>query len=302
MTIHKLLTLHNRTVAKRGKGTIKYIVIHYVGATGDAKNNCTYYRNNRVGASAHYFVGFAGDIWQSVEDKNIAWHCGGYVYPGTKHPVHGICTNSNSIGIEMCVRCKNGKWYFEDKTVESTIQLTKYLMDKYGIPVSHVVRHHDVTGKDCPNPYVKNVKAWNAFKEKLTYKTATVKKGVRLYKKPVTGAYIKETTKETKVTFMKDLGNGMSKIQTGGKVAYVYNASIKSSGLSKLKRGKTKKELVFYGSSHDEKKKVIKINTKAVNKKIPASTWVTLGGESGKYTRVKYNDKWGWVLTSGIKK
>ena len=230
MVIHKLITPYNKTIANRGKGTIKYIVIHYVGATGDAKNNCTYYKNNRVGASAHYFVGFAGDVWQCVEDKNIAWHCGGYVYPGTKHPVHGICTNSNSIGIEMCVRNKNGNWYFEDKTVELTIALTKYLMQKYGIPVSHVVRHHHVTGKDCPNPYVKNVKAWNDFKAQLSYKTVTMKKGVRLYKKQVTGSDLKETSKEIKVTLMEDLGNGMSKIKTNGKIAYVYNSSIKASG------------------------------------------------------------------------
>ena len=302
MVIHKLITPHNKTVANRGKGTIKYIVIHYVGATGDAKNNCIYYKNNRVGASAHYFVGFAGDIWQCVEDKNVAWHCGGYIYPGTKHPVRGICTNSNSIGIEMCVRNKNGKWYFEDETVTSTINLTKYLMQKYGISASHVVRHHDVTGKDCPNPYVRDVKAWNTFKARLNYKTVTIKKGIRVYKKPVVGSYLLRTTKDVKITFMKDLGNGMSKISINGKTGYVYNSAIKASELSKLKKGRTSKALTFYGSSHNIDKKVIKINKKAANGKIPASKVVILGGESGKYTRVKYNGKWGWVLTSGIKK
>lgn len=55
---------------------IKYIVIHYVGALGGAQENCAYYGGGNRGASAHYFVGFAGEIWQCVEDRNIAWHLG----------------------------------------------------------------------------------------------------------------------------------------------------------------------------------------------------------------------------------
>ena len=45
-------------------------------------------------------------------------------------------------------------WYFEDATVEAAAELTRYLMNKYGVPASHVIRHYDVTGKICPNPYV----------------------------------------------------------------------------------------------------------------------------------------------------
>ena len=60
----------------------------------------------------------------------------------------------------MCVRKKNTKsmgatdkdWYFEDATVEAAAELTRYLMNKYGVPASHVIRHYDVTGKICPNP------------------------------------------------------------------------------------------------------------------------------------------------------
>ena len=59
---------------------IKYIVIHYVGALGGAQENCAYYGGGNRGASAHYFVGFAGEIWQCVEDQNIAWHCGASSY------------------------------------------------------------------------------------------------------------------------------------------------------------------------------------------------------------------------------
>ena len=114
---------------------IKYIVIHYVGALGGAQENCSYYGGGNRGASAHYFVGFAGEIWQCVEDRNIAWHCGASSY---KHPE---CRNANSIGIEMCVRKKDAAslgatdkdWYFEGATVQSAIELTRYLMKKYNI-------------------------------------------------------------------------------------------------------------------------------------------------------------------------
>ena len=54
---------------------IKYIVIHYVGATGTAKNNADYFYGGDRQASAHYFVD-DGSIWQSVEDFNGGWHVG----------------------------------------------------------------------------------------------------------------------------------------------------------------------------------------------------------------------------------
>lgn len=173
--INKLLTPYNFT-DKNSVGRIKYIVIHYVGALGGAKANCQYYAGRYIGASAHYFVGFDGEIWQSVEDADIAWHCGASSYK------HGECRNSNSIGIEMCVRKRSTAsmgatdkdWYFEDATVESTAELTRCLMDKYGVPVSNVIRHYDVTGKICPNPYVYNCTqhVWDEFKKKISGSTA----------------------------------------------------------------------------------------------------------------------------------
>ena len=174
MEIRKLLTPYNYKTGTVVR--IKYIVIHYVGATGGAEANCKYYAECSRGASAHYYVDFDGSIWQSVEDKNIAWHCGGKKYPDTKGgSYHGICTNANSIGIEMCVRNRGSKtdtskdWYFEDATVSSAIALTKELMGKYNIPLDHVIRHYDVVGKICPNPYVYNTgrHTWDTFKSAL---------------------------------------------------------------------------------------------------------------------------------------
>ncbi len=165
LKIEKLLTPYNFT-SRNDTGRIEYIVIHYVGALGGAENNCKYYASKYIGASAHYFVGFSGEVWQSVEDGDIAWHCGASSYR------HAACRNSNSIGIELCVRNKGSQtadsrdWYFEDATVSAAVSLTKSLMEKYGIDADHVLRHHDVTGKICPNPYVYNHAdhTWEAFK------------------------------------------------------------------------------------------------------------------------------------------
>ena len=180
MQVNKLITKVNYTKGKNKKN--KYIVIHYVGATGGAEDNCKYFETVNRNASANYFIGHKGEIWQCVEDNDIAWHCGANTY---KHP---YCRNSNSIGIELCCKkAANGTWFFEEATIKTAIELTKELMKKYNIPVSNVIRHYDVTGKICPEPYVRDVPAWNNFKANLT---AT---------KPSTGYMVSVTADELNV-------------------------------------------------------------------------------------------------------
>ena len=169
LNINKLISAYNHNSGNINR--IKYIVIHYVGAVGGAKANCQYFAGGDRGASAHYFVDYNGDIWQSVEDANIAWHCG--TKSGYKHP---NCRNANSIGIELCVRNKGSQadtskdWYFDDATVWAAAELTKHLMQKYNVPADHVLRHYDVTGKICPNPYVYNTTkhTWTEFKSLIS--------------------------------------------------------------------------------------------------------------------------------------
>lgn len=208
MQINKLLTPYN--LNRLGDTSrIKYIVLHYVGATGGAEANCRYYASKYIGASAHYYVGFDGEIWQSVEDGDIAWHCGAKSYRHTE------CRNSNSIGIELCVRNKGSQaadsrdWYFENATVRAAIELTRELMKKYGIPADRVIRHYDVTGKICPNPYVYNHTAhtWETFKAALT-----APKTVWMYQSISTGAAQVEVTADSLV--IRDAPGGKD---TGGR-------------------------------------------------------------------------------------
>ena len=169
-TINMMISKYN--FKKGDAARIRYIVIHYTGGFGTAKEQCQYLAGGNRNRSAHYFVGYEGEVWQSVEDENIAWHCGAKSYK------HSECRNANSIGIELCVRKKDQShisaedkdWYFEDATVEAAVELTRYLMGKYNVPVTNILRHYDVTGKTCPAPYVHNTTqhTWEKFKKAVS--------------------------------------------------------------------------------------------------------------------------------------
>ena len=180
MNINKNTNFKTHNTSKR-TGAIKYIVIHYVGATGDAKNNVDYYNNpSTTGASADFFVGHNGDVWQYNPDikARYSWAVGGKKQSSYGGSLYGIAKNNNSVSIEMCVKTKGGKaanspdWYFTEETINSTIELVKYLMSELNISADNVIRHYDVTGKYCPGVVGWNApsgseSAWENFKAKL---------------------------------------------------------------------------------------------------------------------------------------
>ena len=143
--------------SSRNGNRVKYIVLHYTGNKGDtARNNVNYFYGGNRGASAHYFVD-DNSIWQSVEDYNSAWSV------GDGKGKYGI-TNRNSISIEMCC---NSSGNITEKTESNALELVKYLMSKYNISISNVVRHYDASRKICPNWSANNWNRWTSFKNKL---------------------------------------------------------------------------------------------------------------------------------------
>ena len=154
---------HISNYTKGRKQPIKYIVVHYTANNGDtARNNGNYFSQSNRNASAHYFVD-ENEIIQSVKDTNTAWHCGAKSY---KHPK---CRNDNSVGIEMCSeKDDKGQYYINQATQNRTIRLIKVLMKQYNIPVENVLRHYDVTGKLCPEPFVRNQVQWLDFKKRIS--------------------------------------------------------------------------------------------------------------------------------------
>lgn len=196
MNIIKWLISKNFTVGKNRK--IEYIVIHYTAGTTSKKNSAlnmfkNTFSNPNTQASAHYGVDDF-DVVCGVEDKDIAWHC------GTKGSYkHKYCRNSNSIGIELCSNHNNFKgykltpssdpgWYITKETKENGAMLAAMKLKEYNLPLDRVLRHFDVTGKDCPSPWVDSNKegeaGWKSFLDlvKKYYDMLTVEESKEMEK------------------------------------------------------------------------------------------------------------------------
>lgn len=135
---------------------IKYIVIHSTGnykPTSTALNHYLYFSGGKRGQSAHYFID-KDNIIQIVEDHHGSFHC------GDGRGKYGI-TNTNSIGIEMCVNDMDNI----ETVIDHTIDLTVYLMKKHNIPLERVVTHHACSLKPCPDIFqANNWTKWVEFK------------------------------------------------------------------------------------------------------------------------------------------
>lgn len=175
ISLNKAFKTHNTS---RRWGKIVYLVIHYVGALGGAAANVNYYNKpTTTSASADFFVGHNGEVWQYNPDprKRYCWAVGGIRYNNGGGRLYGKATNKNTIHIEMCVKNSTSNmsanspcWFITEKTLKATIELTKQLMAEYGIPAENVIRHFDVNGKPCPgvvgwNPLTGSEQAWKNF-------------------------------------------------------------------------------------------------------------------------------------------
>lgn len=158
----------------RNPSKIKYIVWHYTANDGDnSKSNAKYFKRKNLKCSAHYFVD-DDSVTISVPDTYVAWSVGGSRYSNYKSTggasLYKVCTNTNSINIELCDTEKNGRYDVSEKTLENAIALTRDLMKKYNISINNVIRHFDVTGKSCPAYYVDNAQ-WNKVKTMIVNNT-----------------------------------------------------------------------------------------------------------------------------------
>lgn len=140
---------------------VEYIVIHYTGNDGDSgASNGRYFqkRLERV-ASAHFFVDDWGVI-RSVPVERVAYHCGAASY---RHPK---CRNGNSIGVELCDCCRDGRVMATEQTLANAAELVAELMTQYRVPPERVLRHYDVTGKRCPAYWVDAPEGFSAFRRR----------------------------------------------------------------------------------------------------------------------------------------
>ena len=153
--IYEKIASNRNYGAWRNTNVIKYIVMHYTANDGDSDTaNANYFQNNIVKASAHYFVD-DDSITRSVPDNYVAWSVGGGKLNDCAQTgggkLNGICTNTNSISVEMCDTVRDGRIDVSNKTLKNAVWLVRGLMQKYNVPIDRVVCHFDVTGKRCPN-------------------------------------------------------------------------------------------------------------------------------------------------------
>ena len=185
-------TSYNKTNAAANR-PLQYIVIHYTaGSTsrsGAAVNTADFWATGPYEGSADFVVDDELIVQYNPDLKNrLCWHCGdGKNYYSKGGSFYGKCSNYNSIGIEICSTNLNyspndpansPKWSFTNAAIEKAVELTKYLMQTYGIDADHVIRHYDVSGKLCPgiigwNEDSKDVSKWKAFKARLSGTSST---------------------------------------------------------------------------------------------------------------------------------
>lgn len=112
--------------------------------------------------SAHFVVGLGGEIIQCI--------------PLTEWSYCTNQANGYSISIECCHPDSSGK--FTAATEKSLAELCAYLCGKFGLdPLKDIIRHYDVTGKQCPlywspTKYVSKAVAdarFTAFKQRVAY-------------------------------------------------------------------------------------------------------------------------------------
>ncbi|MDO5028854.1 MAG: peptidoglycan recognition family protein [Bacillota bacterium] len=151
MIINKLPIKNNYT-KKATKKT--YIIIHDTGNPSPgagAYNHYLYFNGEDRQASAHYFVD-DHNIIETVDPHLVAWHC------GDGRGRYGI-TNTNSIGIEICINPESDYKMAKAQTIE----LIRFLMMTYNIPKKNVKRHYDASRKPCPATMAKD--DWREWKD-----------------------------------------------------------------------------------------------------------------------------------------
>lgn len=220
----KLISNRRNYGSKRNTSLIKYLVYHYTANDGDTDEaNAKYFHNNIVKASAHRFVD-DDSVTISVPDNYVAWHCGGGLQGSKGHTYYKKCTNTNSIGIEMCDTKRNGKYEVTPKTRSNAIALGKELVKKYGIKKENVIRHYDVTGKNCPAYFVKDEEAWIKFRNEIfesenkEFKTYYIKvntKSLNVREGAGTNYKVIKTIKKDEKWLIRDEKNGWGKIRIG---------------------------------------------------------------------------------------
>ena len=73
----------------------------------------------------------------------------------------------NHLSVSIETRHLDTTGRFTENTYQSLVHLTAWLVDRYGLDRDHIIRHYDVTGKECPLYYVEHEDKWEEFKDNV---------------------------------------------------------------------------------------------------------------------------------------
>ena len=139
-------------ISRRGEKLedIQNIVIHYVANPGSsAQANHDWYANPDSEVSSHFLIGLDGEVIQCI--------------PLDEYSSASNHRNKDTISIEVCHPDETGK--FTGESYHSLVQLTAWLLEVSDLQPEDVIRHYDITGKDCPRYFVSHEDAWQIFLE-----------------------------------------------------------------------------------------------------------------------------------------
>lgn len=153
------------------------IIMHYTANKGGTARNHKNYFNNLKGtyASAQLFI---DDIEALciIPLNEVAYHANEiskYNADGSRYrPLYSKIGNANysTIGVEMCLD-KNRN--ITEKTFQNAVKAVKELIAIYPhITREKIWRHFDVTGKNCPAPWVSKPSELERFKDAVFGKTS----------------------------------------------------------------------------------------------------------------------------------
>lgn len=149
----------------------KGIVMHWTATNGATDTNEQAFFDGADGgggrsASAHFFVDKDSAVLIMPLDE-VAYHANEHAcripaLQATADYYKGGGANLTAIGLEMCVE-KDGT--IHPNTVQRSAQIVAELCKTYKLdPLKDIYRHFDITGKNCPAPWVSNPALFTQFK------------------------------------------------------------------------------------------------------------------------------------------
>lgn len=157
---HKALFFNDRSRRK----AMDMLIIHST-ASNNTLGTVSWFMNpqNTARSSAHYVVGRAGEVYQMVEEEDVAYHAGASSW--TVNGVRRVDISYYSIGIE--VACDQVSSYTPIQLAALT-ELCQDVMRRRNISPSLVLRHSDISPGRKHDPYPPNMN-WDAFKASVSH-------------------------------------------------------------------------------------------------------------------------------------